>query len=165
VRTPDEQQAEIDRQLDASLGEFDEELRREQQRTAEQRDARAANAAGAVADALGDEDTTGGGDDDDSELNRDRAGDLRSEGTGGASRSGDAGGGDPDGDGADAEGDQRQGARVGGTGVNAREIPSGADDDIIARRLRKAAEDETDPELKEKLWKEYIDYKENTQGG
>ncbi len=44
-------------------------------------------------------------------------------------------------------------------------IPSGEDDDIIARRLRKAAEAETDPELKEKLWKEYRDYKENTRGG
>ena len=43
-------------------------------------------------------------------------------------------------------------------------IPSGEDDDIIARRLRKAAESETDPELKEKLWKEYRDYKENTGG-
>jgi hypothetical protein len=31
----------------------------------------------------------------------------------------------------------------------------------VARRLRKAAEQETDPELKEKLWKEYINYKKN----
>ena len=44
-------------------------------------------------------------------------------------------------------------------------VPTGDDDDIIARRLRKAAESETDPELKEKLWKEYRDYKENTRGG
>ncbi len=33
------------------------------------------------------------------------------------------------------------------------------DDDIVARQLREAAEKETDPELKEKLWKEYEDYK------
>jgi hypothetical protein len=33
------------------------------------------------------------------------------------------------------------------------------DDDIVARQLREAAEKETDPELKEKLWKEYRDYK------
>jgi hypothetical protein len=33
------------------------------------------------------------------------------------------------------------------------------DDDIVARQLREAAENETDPELKEKLWKEYEDYK------
>jgi hypothetical protein len=33
------------------------------------------------------------------------------------------------------------------------------DDDIVARQLREAAEKETDPELKAKLWKEYHDYK------
>lgn len=33
------------------------------------------------------------------------------------------------------------------------------DDDIVARQLREAAEKETDPALKEKLWKEYHDYK------
>ena len=41
---------------------------------------------------------------------------------------------------------------------------SGEDDDIVARQLREAAEKETDPELKEKLWKEYDDYKKNTGG-
>lgn len=35
----------------------------------------------------------------------------------------------------------------------------GADDDIVARQLREAAEQETDPVLKEKLWKEYRNYK------
>ncbi len=35
------------------------------------------------------------------------------------------------------------------------------DDDIVARQLREAAENETDPELKEKLWKEYRDYKKS----
>ncbi len=33
------------------------------------------------------------------------------------------------------------------------------DDDIVARQLREAAEEETDPELKKKLWKEYEQYK------
>jgi hypothetical protein len=37
------------------------------------------------------------------------------------------------------------------------------DDDIVARQLREAAENETDPELKEKLWREYEEYKKNTQ--
>lgn len=36
------------------------------------------------------------------------------------------------------------------------------DDDIVARQLREAAENETDPDLKEKLWQEYRKYK---QGG
>jgi len=33
------------------------------------------------------------------------------------------------------------------------------DDDIVARQLREAAEEETDPELRKKLWKEYEQYK------
>lgn len=33
------------------------------------------------------------------------------------------------------------------------------DDDIVARQLREAAEKETDPEIKEKLWEEYRKYK------
>jgi hypothetical protein len=38
--------------------------------------------------------------------------------------------------------------------------PSGGyDDDIVARQIREAAEKETDPELKAKLWKEYEEYK------
>lgn len=35
----------------------------------------------------------------------------------------------------------------------------GSDDDIVARQLREAAEKETDPVLKEKLWAEYNKYK------
>ena len=42
-------------------------------------------------------------------------------------------------------------------------LPSGDDDDVIARQLREAAEAETDPEIKEKLWQEYRKYK-NQQG-
>jgi len=34
------------------------------------------------------------------------------------------------------------------------------DDDIVARQLREAAEQETDPEIKAKLWDEYRKYKE-----
>lgn len=38
---------------------------------------------------------------------------------------------------------------------------SSQDDDIVARQLREAAEKETDPALKEKLWKEYEEYKKS----
>jgi len=37
------------------------------------------------------------------------------------------------------------------------------DDDIVARQLREAAEKETDPEIKEKLWEEYRKYKEGVR--
>ncbi len=39
----------------------------------------------------------------------------------------------------------------------------GHDDDIVARQLREAAENETDPELKAKLWKEYEEYKRESR--
>jgi hypothetical protein len=41
-------------------------------------------------------------------------------------------------------------------------IPSGQDDDIVARQLREAAENETNPTLREKLWQEYRKYKNTT---
>jgi hypothetical protein len=39
------------------------------------------------------------------------------------------------------------------------DIPSGSDDDVVARQLREAAMRETDPKLREKLWDEYRKYK------
>jgi hypothetical protein len=36
-------------------------------------------------------------------------------------------------------------------------------DDVVARQLREAAEKETDPELKKKLWEEYRKYKAGVQ--
>lgn len=38
------------------------------------------------------------------------------------------------------------------------DIPSGNDDDVVARQLREAAMYEPDPELREKLWDEYRKY-------
>ena len=150
AKTPSERRADIDGKLDASLGKFDEQLRREQQRNAEERDARTASrAAGAAVDEVASGREAAG------ENNRDRAGDLRSDTT--TARNGN----DPAAGGNTVAGSQ---GGIGGGGAAVKPIPSGEDDDIIARRLRKAAESETDPELKEKLWKEYRDYKENTGG-
>ena len=45
-----------------------------------------------------------------------------------------------------------------------RPSPAGEqDDDIVARQLREAAENETDPELREKLWEKYREYKNSTR--
>jgi hypothetical protein len=127
------------------LAGFDKEVQKEQERTAKDRDAAAAaRADGSAIEAAEQGD----------EIARDRSGDLKSERSAKDSQSS-----------ADGKGEERGGVQqTGGGGVAATPIPSGSDDDIIARRLRKAAEDETDPELKEKLWKEYRDYKANTQG-
>jgi len=49
-----------------------------------------------------------------------------------------------------------------GKGGNSRrpapDIPRGSRDDVVARQLREAAESESDPELKRKLWAEYRRY-------
>ncbi len=39
------------------------------------------------------------------------------------------------------------------------DVPSGTDDDIVAKQLREAALAEEDPELRERLWDEYRAYK------
>jgi hypothetical protein len=48
----------------------------------------------------------------------------------------------------------------GGNGATAQKATAGSDNDIVARRLRKAAEQETNPALRAKLWKEYADYRQ-----
>jgi hypothetical protein len=49
---------------------------------------------------------------------------------------------------------------AGGNGAVALKVSAGSDNDIVARRLRKAAEQETDPALRAKLWKEYTDFRQ-----
>ncbi|WP_317933449.1 hypothetical protein [Halioxenophilus sp. WMMB6] len=46
-----------------------------------------------------------------------------------------------------------------GTAPPPADIPSGSDDDVVARQIREAAMRETDPALREKLWDEYRKYK------
>jgi len=53
------------------------------------------------------------------------------------------------------------GQGAGGSGAPPSSYTPSADDDIVARQLREAAEKETDPELKAKLWKEYEEYKKS----
>jgi len=66
---------------------------------------------------------------------------------------------------ADTETASRDGSRKGGKDGSAddRHRTDYDDDDIVARQLREAAENETDPELKEKLWKEYEEYKKGSR--
>lgn len=44
------------------------------------------------------------------------------------------------------------------------DIPSGRDDDVVARQLREAAMSEPDPELREALWDEYRNYTGISEG-
>jgi len=151
-RTPEEQVAALDAMLVAGLGEYDERLLREQERI------RAATP--------NTNDDSGGQD-------------------GGQGSSGMGGGLGGEGSGADGEaggaaGDNRESGEGGGRPVGGQadssegsgdegndseqpaDIPDGNDDDVVARQLREAAEKETDPELKAKLWEEYRRYKRGT---
>jgi hypothetical protein len=155
AQTPEERKGAIDRRLNESLGTFDDQIRKEQERNAQERDARnAANAGTARTESADDADRdadlasggTAGTEGPREGERRSRPGDLKSD----RDRKG-------DGTGAGSGGPQ------GTSGAASTEIPDGSDDDVVARRLRKAAENETDPELKEKLWKEYIEYKKNAK--
>jgi hypothetical protein len=149
--------------MDESLGTFDEQIRKERERIARERDTNATEG-GAAAGGEGSEGTQGaeGGGGPES-------GDMSSEGSEGKSQ------GEGEGDGSmKSEGSSRDGQGGGGAGsagtkgqgpsTTPKNIPDGRDDDVIARQIREAAEKETDPELRDKLWKEYIEYKKNTQG-
>ncbi len=59
-----------------------------------------------------------------------------------------------------AHGGSRQSGADGSRTATRDAPPSAGDDDIVARQLREAAEKETDPVLREKLWEEYRRYKE-----
>jgi hypothetical protein len=158
-QTSEERRAAIDKRLSNSLGSFDAQLRQQQQQVAQERDTRqsaaAANAAANAAAAAAAAEKSGEG-----------AGSAAVEGPD-TDRGGRRGGPaarrhDPSGD-LKSEKASKADDNA-GNGASAREIPDGSDDDVIARRLRQAAQQETDPELKEKLWQEYLDYKKNAQG-
>jgi hypothetical protein len=54
------------------------------------------------------------------------------------------------------------GSGGGGNGATAPKIVPGSDNDVVARRLRRAAEQESNPALRAKLWKEYTEYRHGT---
>lgn len=132
--TAAEQVAILDRQLEESTRDFDGIIYDEEQRqreAARDRSAQTAQTAGAPNAAEGEEPDFGGG--------------MASGG------SGSVGGG--------------IGGRSGAPPVDGAkypppsDIPSGNDDDVVARQLREAAMREPDPAVREKLWTEYRKYK------
>lgn len=138
----------MDRKLGRSLSEFDEILMREQKAIAEDRAAASEAGAAAAAAAAGTGTGAGGagaGDDGEEALARGQDPDSGAETE---AESGDPG---------ESVGDEEETART------AERIPQdvgdGRDDDVVARQLREAAMNEEDPELREKLWQEYREYK------
>lgn len=168
----------LERQLDASLAAFDDMLLQEQETLSrkleeiraktdarmESLEAEAEDAAGRLRDQgveLDSESASAGGGED-----GETAGETGAEGESqaGAETSGADGeksaehGGEKDGTDGDEPGMAAEAKGTGG-GQRPKSPPTADDDDIVARQLREAAEKETDPELKEKLWEEYEAYK------
>jgi len=146
-RTSAEKTGDLEAELFRGMGEFDEMLLREQERIK----AATPHAAGGGGGGSG----SGGA-----------GGESGTDGSEGA----EASGGDGEGQvGEDSGGSPTYGAgsgpgssqRQGNNGAPP-DTPDGNDDDVVARQLREAAEKETDPVLKKKLWEEYRKYKEGT---
>jgi len=165
--TDTEKTAAITGQFNDSLGDFDEKLLREQDRVKAMKPqngsgrAGRGNGSGESGKGDGDGESSGeGGDgtsaDGDSAKRDQQSGQSRQQSGSRSGQSSDQQGEDqPD---SGARGRPRPGSQTSAP----EDIPDGSDDDVVARQLREAAEMETDPELKAKLWEEYRRYKEGS---
>lgn len=160
-RTAEEQVEALDAMLMAGLGEYDERLLREQERIkADAPSSDSGSGGGAGSGGEGDGDGSGGEDGGEGDSEGDAGSDGRnSGGTAGTNPQSGQTGGQPAGGPVDSS---RGSGERGNDRDQPADIPDGSDDDVVARQLREAAEQETDPELKEKLWEEYRRYKRGT---
>jgi hypothetical protein len=153
-QTAGERTAALDEELARSLAEFDGELLREQELLEKER-REEASAAAAEEAASGAESGgySGAGEYADTAIADVEAG-AEGEELGGAAEQSEQQ------EVAEQEGEASGGSAGGGGGGRVpSDVGDGSDDDIIARQLREAAMTEDDPELREKLWEEYRDYK------
>jgi len=166
-RTEQERVATLDGELGRSMSEFDELLLREMDELQRKRSGSpdasgrsgggAGGAAGSEGEGEGEATTQDGGRADgggEPEQGREQEGEDQPQGDEEAAQS----------EGGDQQGSAQEGGRPGGQDPSrtaSRDAPpADDDDDIVARQLREAAEKETDPVLREKLWEEYRRYKE-----
>ena len=155
-QTSKEKVASLEKEFTASLGEFDDMLLEEQEKVAahtpRQREGGAAGQGGQTGENENLDGSAGTDAETGEQTNGDKAGESDSrQAGGGPERSASS-----------------EGAGQGRTGSSKMEPTEGSremsdDDDVVARQLREAAEQETDPEVKEKLWEEYRKYKEGTR--
>ena len=152
-----EQIADLDKSLAESLGEFDEQLLKEERRIAAR--IPATRESGGGYGGRGDPGSSGQPGSG-QPGNQGQTGDAGKTSQGGSVNS-------QSGQNSSFASSSGKGAGVGmgskeknnNSATGTQEIASGYDD-IVARQLREAAEKESDPELKEKLWEEYRKYKE-----
>ncbi len=167
-----DQVAELDRQLSASLNEFDAILLKEMESIETESAVKMHDLAQEAAEAAkrlkekGVDLGSAGSESSDDGSKQSEQGAKGQQGKAGEKDASSKEKGPPtkqaDDDDAVASSDRSKGGGQGPTGDRGSRY-SKDDDDIVARQLREAAENETDPELKEKLWKEYEEYKKNTQ--
>jgi hypothetical protein len=161
--TDEERASALDAKLNASLSEFDEMLLRELEDAKNKARTTRARTAGNASDPGGQgvESAAAGG----------QAGESGAQDSDAQSRAGSPQepGASPSATASDettAAGDNDSSAAATGSGSGKREappdIPDGRDDDVVARQLREAAENEADPALREKLWDEYRRYKQGS---
>lgn len=167
--TPGERRAQIDRRFESTLSVFDERIAQEQGAIAGQRRGGRTGSGGAagMGDDLGGDGASGDGSDGSDAGGEGNGQSGQGQGDQGGWSGGSPGGGDvrtAGTGGARGGGGGVGGGAGGGSGPNTvpADIPDGRDDDIVARQLREAAMQEKDPELREKLWEEYRNYKKST---
>ena len=159
-RTDAEQAAALDAELNTGLGEFDQRLLREQERV---KAAKPVTVGGSEHEGAGAGAGTGTGTDADADADAEggSSGDLVDGGEPGTSEepwdSGDMVESHPP---SGAAGASRSQTTV---SSQPEDIPDGSDDNVVARQLREAAERETNPERKKKLWEEYRRYKQGVR--
>ena len=156
-QTSQEKVTQLDHDLSSALGEFDDMLLKEQEKVAahipRQRESGSSSAAGG-----GSSGSSGG------EYGGEGQAAGMDQSAGGASQEA----GDAEAGSFPQTGDEVKTFGKGSSGQSKLPPTAGRepkdlsqeDDDIVARQLREAAEQETDPEVKEKLWEEYRKYKE-----
>ena len=152
VATDAEEIAVLEKKLGGSLAEFDqlllEEARRAQVRAPDGRSGSAGESRGATVAA---KTSKGSGTGSSAPAGTDPGNGKaapQKPATEAGSAGGRIGGGDP--------------GTAGSTVVTPPDVGDGSDDDVVARQIRKVAESERDPELREKLWEEYRKYKRGT---
>jgi hypothetical protein len=164
--TPEEERAALDGRLQVALAEFDDMLLEQQQALEEKQrqdplpsredpaSPRGAGGSGAQTASGGGAGQSAGQQGRGQQAGMQGGGPAGDNSTGGSQDSGGAAGGDSSTGG--VEGDRAQGdPRV------PKDVGDGRDDDVVARQLREAAMKEEDPELREKLWDEYREYKKS----
>ena len=183
IQTSDEQVEELERLLADSLEQFDEKLLKEEERmaTRQPKDRETgyghggSQGQGSGEGIAGTGETSGQGSGNGQSAGSDgNAGQDSQDGETDGTRTAQGTGGSATGTGDESTATTGKGEGTSGAGSGSGHSTGSSsqpgkvaleagDDDVVARQLREAAEKETDPELKKKLWEEYRKYKEGVR--